>query len=454
MKSVPDRTGPPPAAGELRPVELPGLEMFELEGGLEVWVAEHRELPEVSLRLIVGASATADPEDREGIAELTGRLLTEGSEDLSAMHMAEWQDRIGAGFQVAVGYDTCLISMHLLSEVLEEGLDYLRDAVLRPALAPEEVDRVRSERLDEIERDLDKPDVVADLALIRAIYGRHRYGRPTDGVPETVEGLDAEAVRDFHRRRYSSRGAALVVCGDISAAELEERLRPRFGGWTAGKEETRVAPAPTVAEMAGRVLVCDRPGGAQSEIRVGAVGAPRDADDYYDIVVANSILGGLFNSRVNMNLREDKGWTYGARTAFRFRRAAGPFVGSAAVDSDVTAEAFEEFLREVRGMAESPPTDREIRLAKNALTLSLPRRFETPSQISRKISTRLVYGLPDDYWERYRERIEAVTREGILRVAERYLQPESFVLVVAADADRVTPGLERRFEAVEAAPDL
>lgn len=428
----PDRTRRPPP-GPVRRLRLPDFERFRLSNGLEVRVAENRRVPEVSLRLVIEAGAGAEAESQGGVAELTGRLLTEGAGERGAYAVATWLDRLGAGFHAAVSYDAAVLSMHFLSEVTEEALAFLATVVREPRFDEEEVERVRAERLDEIEREQDEPATVADHRLIEAVYREHLYGRPAAGKRETVERLGADEVRSFHRTRYGPRDAFLVACGDISPIELRESLERRLGDWSGGSG--RQDPPPIgAARVSGGVVLVDRPGSPQAEVRVGAPGAAYGAPDQFAITVANAILGGLFNSRLNMNLREEKGWTYGARSLFRFRRGAGPFVARTAVETPVTAATFQEILGELRGLAVRPPTDEELGLAKNALTLSLPLQFETNGQVVRRVSKQLLYDLPEDYWERFRERVEAVTRDEVVAAAERYMDPERMEMVAVTDA--------------------
>jgi len=435
-RSRPPRPEPP------RELALPPVERFRLSSGVRVWVLEKPRLPEVSVRMVADAGAAVEPAERSGVAEITGRLLTEGAAGRSAMEVAEWLDRLGAGFSAAVTYDAALVSMHLLEDTLEESLDFLRAVVREPAFEAGEVERIRDERLDEIERDRDEPDTVADETLIASIYGSHPYGRPSGGLAPTVEKLDDEAVRSFHGSRYAADGAAFVVCGDVEARRVRRLLEERFGDLDRGEASEGPPETPDRPVAAGDTVLVDRPGSAQAEIRIGGVGAPRSTEDYFDIKVMNAVLGGLFNSRMNMNLREEKGWTYGARTGFRHRRGAGPFVASAAVETGATAAALREMEKEMRGMAERPPEGEELELAKNNLTLSLPRKFETPSQVGRRLVTQLLYDLDEDYWERYRERVDAVTREQVAEAAERYLDPDGLVRVAVADADEVAGELE------------
>lgn len=440
MSAALDRRRPPPA-GSPRPMELPAFQRFDLDNGLRILVAENHKLPEVSLRLIVEAGVAGEPPERGGVGALTGRLLTEGAGERSALEMAAWLDRLGAAFGAGVGYDVATLSMHFLSDVTGGALDFLRSVVREPAFESDEVSRVRQERLDEIERNLDEPSVLADHRLIRTIYGDHPYGRPAGGERETVAKLDAGAIRQFHRSRYSAEGAVLIVCGDVVGSALHDAVAERFGDWPGGSEEAAPLGDPPEVAPGGPVLV-DRPHSAQAEVRVGRIGLPYGGDDFFPATVANAILGGVFNSRINMNLREDKGWTYGARSSFHFRRGPGPFVISTAVESGAISGAFREIQAEIRGLVERPPDEAELGLAKNALTLSLPRQFETPSLVTGKVATQQIYALPAEYWETYVDRVEEVTREQVVEVTRSRLEPESMTLLAVAAESDVRPALE------------
>ncbi len=445
-----DRSRPPPAE-RLRPLELPVFHRFRLDNGMRLLLAENAKLPEISLRLVLEAGASSEPAGAAGVAALAGRLLRAGAGSRSALEMAEWLDRLGAAFHARVGYDVTNLSMHFLSDVTAGALDYLRAVVREPTFAAEEVARVRQERLDEIERDLDDPAVVADHGLIRRLYGGHRYGRPAAGDHDTVAGLTAESVRAFHAECYRPGGAVLIACGDLDARSLRTAVERRFGDWSGEAPRRELEDLPGHRPPGGPNLI-DRVHSAQAEVRVGRIGLPYDHADFFPATLANAILGGLFNSRINMNLREDKGWTYGARSTLHFRRGAGPFVIGAAVESGAVTGAFREILAEIRGLVERPPEAAELRLAKNALTLSLPRQFETPSLVTRKVVTQQVYGLPDDYWETYVDRVEAVTRDEVMEVARSSLPGDSMTLLAVAPAAEVASELESLGElTVEAA---
>ena len=434
-----DRSVRPPA-GKPRPLVLPDFERLETAGALPVWFAHRPGVPEVSLRLVVEAGASEEPATAAGLAELTTRLLTEGTDERDAQAMARWLDRLGAGFDASAGYAVALLSLHTLTDVLEEALDFLADVVRRPAFPDAEVKRIRSERLDEIDRQRDEPAIVADHALIAELYGDGLYGRPVGGTRDTVATLEPPAIRGFHERRYRPGRGFLIACGDVEAEVVAEAVSARFGDWVGDVPAPFVPLAPPPPE--GRAILIDRPDSAQAEVRVGTVGVPYGTPDHHAIILANAVLGGLFNSRINMNLREDKGWTYGARTSFRFRRGAGPFVARTAVETGVTGPAFQEILAEIERMRVDLVSDEELELARHALTLSLPLQFETAAQITRKVSRQRIYGLPEDYWETFRARLEAVTAEQVREACRSYLDPDRLVLLAVADAKTATPAME------------
>jgi len=435
-----DRSIRPPA-GPPRPLVLPDFDTLDGSGELDVRLARRTGVPEVSLRLVMEAGAGAERPERRGLASLAARLLTEGTEDRDAVAMARWLDRLGIGFNASAGYAVGVLSIHTLSDVFEEALEFLSAVVRGPTFPDQEVERVRSERLDEIDRQVDEPATVAGHALIEALYADGLYGRPTGGVRATVEAITPDDLRGFHTDRYRPGGAVLFVCGDVESQQVVDAVSRWFGGWEGAAARPTAPPTPAAPDP--RVILIDRPDSPQAEVRVGTVGVAHGTDDYCAIVLANAILGGLFNSRINMNLREDKGWTYGARSAFRFRRGAGPFAVQTAVETAVTADAFEEILGEIALMRDELVGDDEMALAKHALTLSLPLQFETAAQVTTRISRQHIYGLSHDYWETYRDRIEAVTAEQVREVCRTYLGRDRLTLLTVTDASAAAQGLER-----------
>lgn len=438
--AAPDRRRPPPSL-PTPPPATPEFHETILSGGFRVRVARVSKLPEIAIRLMVdGGSSVESPADA-GVAGLAAKVLPAGAAGRTAMQMAEWLDHLGASFGSGVGHDSARFSLHALSDTCEEALDYLASVILAPSFLPDEVARVRAERLDEVRRSGDEPGELASDALSEAIFGDHPYGRPVRGRVETLEKLDGSALRQFWERSYEAGSSFLIAAGDVEPETFAAVVERSFGAWASGPAAKPALEVPGPANSAGTVTLIDRPGSRQSEIRIGAVGLARGDDDELPVLVMNAVLGGLFTSRINLNLREDKGWTYGARSGFSLRRVPGPFVASAAVDTSVTTRAFEEMLSEIRSMTERPPSDEELTLARNALVLSLPRQFETTSQVASREAERVAYGLPVDWWERFPARIARVGRDDVVRVAERYLDPAGLVLVAVGDGDAVRADL-------------
>jgi zinc protease len=416
---------------------MPEFREFGLAGDFRVRVARVPRLPEVAIRLVLDAGSAAEPAARAGVAALTARVVQAGAGGRTAMELAGWLDHMGASVGSGVGYDSARFSLHSLSATLDDALDYLSTVVLAADFPEDEVSRVRAERMDEVRRSADEPVELAGEALSEAIFGAHPYGRSVRGQLDTLESLHRDEVEQFWGQSYRPGTAFLVAAGDVEPDHFAGQLDDRFGNWSAGDRQAAVEEFRGSAIAAGDVTLVDRPGSEQSEVRIGAVGLARGDEDEVPVLVMNAILGGLFNSRLNLNLREDKGWTYGARSGFSLRRAPGPFVARAAVDTPVTVRAFEEMLAEIAGMTARPPSAEEMELAKNALILSLPRQFETTSQVAAKEAERVGYGLPADWWETLPRRVRAVKREDVVRVAAKYLGRNELTLVVVGDANRI-----------------
>jgi zinc protease len=430
-----------PVAGPPPNIVLPAFKSLRLTNGLQVLSVPHDDMPEISARLVLPFGACEDLREYAGAGLLTARALTEGTEERSARQVAEWLDYLGARLSLDVDHDATVVSLHFLTQVMDGAFDLLAEVVARPAFDAGEVARLRDERLDEIASGLDEPRIVASLRLGDAIFGSHPYGTRAGGVEETVREIDAAVLSGFHSRFYRPSAATLILVGDVpELAELEARLEDAFGAWQGDPD-----PATAVAEpepIEGRKLWAVPWPGPQSEIRLGGIGIARLDPDYYAVLVMNAIFGGLFSSRINMNLREDKGWTYGVSSRFDARRRSGPYFVATAVDATVTVDAIAEIVSEMERMKSEPPSDEEMELALNALTLSLPRMFETVDQVSGRIAHQVVYGLPDDYWETYADRFRAVATTDVQRVAGRFLDSENAAIVVVGPADDFRSGLE------------
>lgn len=447
--SRPVRTQAPPAGPEPALV-LPEFESHRLANGLRVEIARTPAIPDVALRLVLEAGAGTTEPERAGLASLSCDLLEEGAAGRSAYEMAEWIDGLGAAFDARATYDTAVLSMHAMNDQVDEALEVLAAVAGRPDFVPDEVSRRRDMRLDQLRRRGDEPARVAGDALDAAVFGGHPYGAPLAGTIESVERLEPPDLAGFWERGARPDTACLVVCGQVDPTAALAAAEREFGGWPAplGAAPGGAPSPPAAAARAGEVLLLDRPARQQTELRIGGVGIARGDAGEEAALVMNALLGGLFSSRVNLNLREDKGWTYGARTALLRRRRPGPFLLRTAVATEVTAAAFAEILGEFERLRDELPAPEELELAANALTRSLPLQFQTASQLASRRAETITYELPDDYWQRFPERVGAVEPADVREAARRLLAPDGLVLLAVGAVAEFAPEL-REFGTVQ-----
>lgn len=431
-----------PAGGAAPKLTLPRLQRRTLSNGLEVLLVEHHELPIVTMNLAVKVGAASDPADRAGLASLTSALIDRGTARRSALDLAAELQSIGATINSSAGWDATTVSLTTLKRHIGKALDIYSDAILNPAFADAEVARLKTQRLGQLAQSRDNATQIAGVVYPSILYGAsHPYGHPATGREASIRAQSASDVRTFYSTYFVPNNASLIVVGDVTMSEVVSQLEKSFGGWKAGNiPESRIAAAP-IRDRA-QIYLVDRPGAAQSVLNIGSVGVPRSTPDYFALQVLNTILGGQFMSRVNLNLREDKGYSYGARTAFDFRRSAGPFTASAGVQTAVTKQSVVEFLKELRGIrGEIPITDAELNTAKQSLILGYPRGFETPSQIAGRLSDVVQYGLPDEYFNNYITNISRVTAADVNRVANATINPSNVAILVVGDRKVIEPAL-------------
>lgn len=436
-RGVPPEVGPAPA------LELPPIQRHRLSNGLEVLVVEQHDLPVVDLQLVIRTGAGADAPAEAGRASMTAELLDEGTATRSALELAEAVDFLGADLETGASWDASSIALHVLRPRLGPALELMADVALRPAFPEPEVKRIRDERLALFLQQQDEPRAMATKAFAAELYGpAHPYGTPVLGTRESVGGLDREALARFYRAYYRPNNAFLVAVGDIEASTLLPILERTFGSWEEAPVQPVRLPAPPASRPTAVYLV-DKPGAAQSEIRVGHLGPARSTADYFPLVVLNTILGGSFTSRLNITLREEKGFTYGAGSRFDFRKGPGPFLASSAVFTGVTDSALVIFVDQIRRIREEPVPPEELERAKSYLALGLPRELQTTGDIAGHVTEIELYALGDDYLARYTDRVRAVTAVDVARVAREYLHPDRMALVVVGDRAQVEDPIRR-----------
>lgn len=443
-----------PAPGPVRPFAFPAIEKSILPNGLRVWSVAHGGLPIVSFLLLVRSGSASDPPGQEGLAALTTDMLDEGSGFRSAIGIHEDLARIGGQLEADIGTDASTMTISALSRFSDRAMTLLADMVARPALTEPDVLRVRQLRLHRLTQLRDVPSAVADRTFARLLYGPHPYGHTPIGNERSLAALTVDDVRRFHARAIRPTDATLIAVGDCSHSQTEKLAAEAFAGWEAGTKvgagetsdsaKALGSPSALSAAPACRLFVVPRPGAPQSELRIGHVAAARNTPDYHALVAANMVLGGQFVSRINANLREDKGFTYGARTSFDFRRAPGPFTLQVSVHTAATSRAIEESLGEIAAIrGPRPASDEELSIGVAALTRGFARNFETADQIARAAMQMALYDLPDDYFEDYVPCVQAVTPADVTRVASIHLDPSRLVTLVVGDLDVIAGDLPR-----------
>lgn len=436
-----DRTQPPPP-GPIRPLVFPRIERRRLANDLAVLAVRHGDLPLVTAELVLDAGAAGDPERKAGLAHLTVNTLEAGTGTRSAEQVAWELERLGVELDAEATWDAAMVRITVPLERLEAALELFADLVRHPSFPEAEVERLRDEQLATILQRRKEPRALAsDMAAHFIFAPEVPYARPLIGTTASVEGLTRDDVEAFYRAHYLPNASSLLFVGDIDAETARHLADRHFGDWPAGQPETpefEVVPGVDTTT----VFVVDRPGSVQSEIRIGDVGVARHHQDYFPLLVMNTVLGGAFTSRLNMSLRERYGFTYGVRSGFAFRRRPGPFLVQTAVATEVTARAVEEALREMTSLRSVGVTEQEVSAARDYLRGILPLELRTTEQLASRLADLVIFDLPDDYFQQYRERIAAVSAADVHRVAREHLRLDRLTVVVVGDAGRIAPELE------------
>jgi zinc protease len=422
--------------------KLPKVERRRLSNGLEVLIVEQHELPVVNMNLIVKTGSAADPRDRAGLANFTAVMIDEGTRTRSSLDISNQLAAIGARLRAESGFDSSGLNLLTLTKHLDQALDIYADVITNPTFPASEFELQRKQRIAGLLQRRDNATAIAATVYASLLYGHnHPYGHSAAGDEQSLRALTQDDVRHFYETYYRPNNAALVVAGDVTPATLIPKLERAFANWKRADVPSVNIEIPP-ARNKETLYIVDKPGAAQSVLMIGQVGVSRSTPDYFPLLVMNTMLGGQFTSRVNLNLREDKGYTYGARTAFEYRRGPGPFVATAGVQTAVTKESVSEFMKELRGIrGERPITQSELDYSKQAIIRGFPRNFETPEQISNRLTDIVLYNLPDDYFNNYLVNIRAVKLEDVQRVANRYLDPSKMAILVVGDRKVIESGL-------------
>ena len=435
-RSAPPRLGPPGA------LKLPPIQKFKLSNGLAVILMEKHGVPIVQINLLVNTGAAMDPEGGGGLASLTAAMLDEGAGARSALELADAIDFLGARISTGAGQHTSVVALHTPVSKLDDALPLMADIALRPAFPKEDLERLRKDRLTSLIQWHDQPGTIASLAFSQTLFGpRHPYGLPSIGTEQSLRSFRVADLQRFHKTYFNPNNATMIVVGDVMKSQIQKKLESTFGAWK-GRTTASVNWTDALQVERRAVYLIDKPDAAQSEIRIGRIGVSRMTKDYFPLVVMNTILGGSFTSRLNQNLREEHGYSYGAGSTFDMRPLPGPFLAYSAVQTDVTDSALAEFFNEF-GDIRKPISDEEFEKAKNYVALGYPDNFESAGQIAGMLADMVTYNLPETYFNTYVESILAVKKEDVERVARDYIVPDRVVVVVVGDRKKIEEGIRR-----------
>ena len=435
-RANPPQPGPEPA------MNLPVPKGFKLANGLRVFLVEQHGLPVVAANVITLSGSDRNPPDRPGLASFVAEMLDEGTGKRSALQIAEDADQIGASLSTGSSMDYSYIATRTLKKNADAAFELVSDILRNPAFTVEEVERVRHDRLTQIQQQKDSPGMLAIKVFFDAVYGSsHPYGYMDIGTEESNRAITHEKLREFYADGYCIENSALVVAGDITEEELRVLAEKYFGSWKASGS---AAGAPAVTSGSSRrIVMVDKPEAPQTVLRIGHVGVARSNPEYVGIEVMNTAFGGLVSSRINLNLRETHGYTYGASSTFVFRRGAGPFLIGTSVRTDVTAPALSEIFNEIQRMREGILTLEELAMAKDSIARSLPSLFETTPDSASSIGQLFAHDLPLDYYHGLPKDIQRISVAGVEHIAWRFMRPEEMVIVAVGDREKIEPELAK-----------
>jgi predicted Zn-dependent peptidase len=424
--------GSPPVLGPPPALHLPPVIVRELPNGLKLMIVERRNLPVADFALVIPTGATANPADKAGVADLVAGMLTEGTTTRNSLQIADQIAYLGISLFSSSTWDATTVRLSTPTAQLDSALALLADVSLHASFPEAEFARVKKERLTTLLQLKDRGPAIASLIYPTILYGKDSpYGRPTIGTDASVATITPADLGAFYHANFAPNGATLIAVGDITPAEMERKVNALFGGW-ARHAVAAVNVGPGLTAPTTTVYLIDKPGAAQSSFRIGSAGVARSTPDYFPITVMNTALGGSFTSRLNQDLREDKGYTYGASSRFDMRKDGGPFTASAEVVSAKSDSALIRFMKQLRDIRDTIPTG-ELNKTKRYLQLEFPSSFETNGQIASRLSDVALYDLPLDYYNHVVDQIDAVTQSEAQRVAEKYIDPAHLVVLIVGD---------------------
>jgi len=430
----------PPKPGPYPKVAFPAFECASISNGLDVWTVSNHDQPIVSLSLYIRGGSACDPRGREGLAASVVDLLTKGTHRRSATKIADEIDFVGGSLSASAGWDALTINVSVLTKYLDVAVDLISDVIQFSTFPEEEIERMRLQRLASLRQAKSDAGFLADVVFSKLVFPGHPYGQQSGGTERSISEITREDIVRFAKEYITPSDAFVVASGDISPDSFRKLLDTNLSSWSGSARKTPVLgnAKPLHSRKVGLI---NREGAVQSALRVGHIGIPRNHPDFIPLSVMNVLLGGYFNSRINLNLREVHGYTYGARSAFDTRMAAGPFAVSTEVRTEVTTRAVEEILSEITRLTVEEVAADELQMVKNYMIGNFPLQIETPQQVAGRVATLVLFGIERDYWDTYREKLSAITSVDLYRVAQQYLHPSTLAIVASGDVQALEAGM-------------
>jgi zinc protease len=424
-------------------IHLPDIQKAKLANGLQVWLVEMHKLPTVAFNLVLQSGSERDPVTMPGLASMTAALLNEGTQTRDAMKVSNDLEAIGASVNVGASADGTSATLSVLSKNLDKGLEIYTDILTHPAFAQKDFERLRDQRVTGLIQQRDRPPMIASNAFNYVLYtASHPYGNNASGTEESLGKMTVADIQKFYSDNYRPNNGTLIVVGDVTMSQIKDKLDGMLSGWTSKDVASFTVPAPPQVDQT-RVYLVDKPGAPQSEVRIGDPAVARNTPDFFPLLVMNRVLGGQFTSRLNLNIRERHGYTYGVSTRFTYQKGVGPFVAGGGIVSAKTDSALIEFVKEIDSMQQHGLTADELDFSKKGTVGGFALSFETPAQIAGALQNIVLYGLPDDYYRTYLQNIDKVSLDDVNRVASKYLKMKNMVVLVVGDLASIRPGIEK-----------
>jgi len=431
----------PPAAGPSSAFHLPVPVTFSLKNGLKVYLVRDTNLPILTATMVTRAGGEANPVEKPGIADFTAAMLSEGTATRTATQIAEDAEKLGTSVGVFASMDSTNAGVTVLNSNSDAALDLLSDVLLHPAFHPEDLERIRKQRMVRIQQESDSVSAIGQRVGLKQLYGDQPYGFTTSGTVDSVKGFSRDDLQAFWSGHYGPADSALVMAGDVTEAQARELAEKHFGSWTSSASSEVKLPAPPTAPTL-KIVVVDKPGSPQTSLTTYGLGVPRSTPDLLPLQLLNYTLGASFGSRINMNLREVHGFTYGARSGYSLYREGGPFTAGGLIKTDNTAAATKELMLELHRIQTEPPTPEELKMAREANINSIPAQFETTNATAAAMANLFIYNRPLDYYATLPEGYAKVTPEEVEKAAKTEVHPEQLLIIEVGDKSKIDASLQ------------